>query len=156
MTLKPVCLLPARLPSCPPASAETLANISHRLPHVNAERTRAILLADMPAPNTKNRMWNDYANGHSPERQQAMQIMMDAGMEKYDAHVQDIDAGVLSLRDYLFSQFATLYVTCQVSLRRGHRCMHSHDLPLRLHALPALACCWIAGQPRGRLPLVLP
>lgn len=44
--------------------------------------SHAILVADMPAPNTKNVMWTDYVNGKGEARHQAMQALMEAGASR--------------------------------------------------------------------------
>lgn len=102
-----------------PCSKE-LTTIGHTvLPgFVNADKPKAVIVSDMPAPSNPNRMWNDYVNGESDDRHKAMGYMLTHGFRKYDSYAiaeskQQIDAGVLSLRDYLLSITADWYVSCQ-------------------------------------------
>jgi hypothetical protein len=101
-----------------PCSSEIAGIASAALPsYVSPTRPKAVLVSDMPAPGNPNRMWNDYVGGEDEARHTAMGNMLAAGFRKYDAHVvgmgQLVDAGVLSLRDFLLSVTADWYVTCQ-------------------------------------------
>jgi len=101
-----------------PCSSEIAGIASAALPRfVSPARPKAVLVSDMPAPGNPNRMWNDYVGGEDEARHTAMGNMLAAGFRKYDAHVvgmgQLVDAGVLSLRDFLLSVTADWYVTCQ-------------------------------------------
>ena len=61
----------------------------------------------------------DYVNGEGDMQHAAMGHMLAHGFSKYDDHIgvaptpeASVDAGVLSIRDYILSTQADLYVTC--------------------------------------------
>lgn len=83
----------------------------------------AVLLADIPAPNNLHPAWGDYVDGDNVLRRDGITAMLNAGFVKYDAwaleqlsakgDARQVDAGVLALRDYILSQRAQLYYSCQ-------------------------------------------
>ena len=82
---------------------------------------RALLVADMPAPGNTAKAWNDYPDepGLLARQHAAVERFLAAGFGKYDAALRvspapsdSVDAGVLSIRDYILSTEADLYVTC--------------------------------------------
>ena len=61
----------------------------------------------------------DYVNGEGDMQHAAMGHMLAHGFSKYDDHIgvaptpdASVDTGVLSIRDYILSTQADLYVTC--------------------------------------------
>ena len=98
-----------------PCSVE-LARISRpvidaiRGPELNA----GVLIADMPSPNNPCMMWKEYhaSNRNVSEHRRAVKKLTSVGMVKYDKDHPGLDAGVLSIRDWLLATQATYYVTC--------------------------------------------
>jgi hypothetical protein len=79
-------------------------------------RAGGVLAADLPAPNNPCMMWKEFhasnrANASSAPRR-AVRKLLAAGMVKYDKDHPALDAGVLSIRDWLLATRAAWYVTC--------------------------------------------
>jgi hypothetical protein len=102
-----------------PCSKELVTISNAALPgFVNDEKPKAVLVSDMPAPSNPNRMWNDYVGGEDTDKHKAMGWMLTHGFRKYDSYAigeskKLVDAGVLSLRDFLLSVTADWYISCQ-------------------------------------------
>lgn len=74
----------------------------------------AVLVADIPATENPCRVWHTYegSSADGGSRRIALETLADAGLVKYDADFPAIDAGVLSIRDWLLSTTSKWYVTC--------------------------------------------
>ena len=80
-----------------------------------------VLLADMPAPNHRCKLWPVYEGSMRRENRAAMRDMLRlSGLAKYDASHMRVDAGVLSIRDFILGSEADWFVTCRGS--RGRDC----------------------------------
>jgi hypothetical protein len=79
----------------------------------------------VPAPANPSRLWNDYVAGEGEKQKLAMEHMINNGFAKYDVFafnkVKSLDAGVLSIRDFLLAVDAEWYVTCQGDFRETCR-----------------------------------
>ena len=102
------------------ACAATIADIAAAaLAPVPASRPLAAIVADMPAPANPSRMWAEYRDDGADLQRAAMAHLLGRGFAKYDAALLAasngtlVDAGVLSLRDFLIAVGADWYVTCQ-------------------------------------------
>jgi len=85
----------------------------------------------MPAPGNTAKMWNDYPDrdnrGDDLIHRQwaAVSTLLATGLVKYDAALRvapgeaSVDAGVLSIRDFIFATNADVYVTSQGDACRG-------------------------------------
>ena len=85
-----------------------------------------ILLADIPAPNSRCAVWSVYRvkAGGNP-RFAAVQLLMQGSpgtgpMHKYDAHALGVDAGVLSVRDVLLAVKSDSLLGCTTGGRTYH------------------------------------
>ena len=102
----------ARMPTCAKALGAKAAPIIAAL--LRNRKVGAVLVGDIPAPENPCRLWHVYA-GSSAEggnRRVALETLQDAGMVKYDGDHVALDAGVLSIRDWLLAVNAKWYVTC--------------------------------------------
>jgi hypothetical protein len=109
----------SRMPKCARALAARAAPALAAL-----RRTRkagGVLVADVPAPESPCRLWHTYA-GSAAEggaRRVALETLADAGLAKYDGDHPGLDAGVLSIRDWLLAVQARWYVTCHAGGDKG-------------------------------------
>lgn len=118
----------SRFANCSSELARAIAAVLPLAESPAATPPRALLVADMPAPGNTAKMWDDYPEEPELLARQwaAVGTLLAVGLVKYDAALRvapgvtsSVDAGVLSLRDFLFSTRASLYVTCQGSDCRG-------------------------------------
>lgn len=83
----------------------------------------SVLVADIPAPNNRCRLWGQYEQSFDGMAQRAVAKMMapSVGMLKYDGDHPGLDAGVLAIRDFLVALEADWFVTCRG--RNGAECL---------------------------------
>jgi hypothetical protein len=122
---------PDRFANCSAALARAAAAALPPAALASGGPPRALLLADMPAPGNTAKMWNDYPDrdnrGDDLIHRQwaAVSTLLAAGLVKYDAALRvapgeaSVDAGVLSIRDFIFATNADVYVTSQGDACRG-------------------------------------
>ena len=79
-----------------------------------SQRWAVVLTADLPSPINPCRAWYIYAGSAAEggERRLALETLADAGLLKYDDDHPALDAGVLSIRDWILSLNAGWFVTC--------------------------------------------
>jgi hypothetical protein len=77
-------------------------------------RVGGVLTADLPSPNNPCASWHVYTGSarENGARRKALASLGGAGLAKYDADHPGIDAGVLSIRDWILATGARWYVTC--------------------------------------------
>jgi hypothetical protein len=86
----------------------------------------AVLVSDMPAPNNPNQLWHTYEGGSNRFRHEAVDVMFDSGLIKYDFYHNNTDNGVLMIRDFILTQTAHEYATCFGDfVEKCHGCFRS-------------------------------
>lgn len=93
------------------------------------ELNGGVLVADIPAPNNPCMMWKEFhaSNRNSSEHRRAVKRLLSVGMVKYDKDHPALDAGVLSIRDWLIATRATYYVTCSGTNDKCRSCFRAES-----------------------------
>ena len=102
----------ALLPGCAEALAKAAAPVIDAVR--GPESVGAVLVSDIPADANPCKMWREYyaVNRDASAPRRAVATLLAAGMVKYDADHPAVDAGVLSIRDFLIATRSHYYITC--------------------------------------------